>query len=132
MKSKMVLALGIAAAVAATSTTAMAAEADGAKLFKKKCGVCHSMEPGKHKMGPSLAGVVGRKAGTAEGFSKYKAMDGASFTWTEDLLAEWITNQKKFLKAHADEVGNSRTSMSAKIRKEGDREAIIDYLKGDM
>lgn len=125
MKSKTVLALGIAAAVAATSGTAMAAS-DGAKLFKKKCGVCHSIEPGKHKMGPSLAGVVGRKAGTAEGFSKYKAMKNADFVWDEEHLDAWITDAKKYAKSELD----SKTTMSVKIRKESDREAIIEYLKG--
>ena len=128
MKSKMVLALGIAAAVAATSSTALAA--DGEKLFKKKCGTCHSIEPGKHKMGPSLAGIMGKQAGTVDGFTKYGAMAGATFTWDEDMMSAWITDQKKFIKDNADKLGGSKTSMSAKIKKEDDREAIIEYLKG--
>ena len=128
MRMTKIMALGLATAIAATSTTALAA--DGEKLFKRKCGTCHSMEPGKHKMGPSLAGVMGRQAGTAEGFSKYKAMNGASFTWDEAMMDAWITDQKKFLKANADKVGDSKTSMSAKIKKADDREAIIEYLKG--
>ena len=129
MKTTKILALGIAAPIATAGTSAMAA--DGAKVFKKKCGACHTMEPGKHKMGPALDGIVGRAAGSAEGFTKYKAMKGATFTWTEDLLDEWITDQKKFLKAHKDTVGGKKTSMSAKVKKEKERKAIIEFLKGD-
>ena len=128
MKTAKILAFGLAAAIALSSASAMA-EADGEALFKKKCGTCHSVKPGEHKLGPSLAGVFGRQAGTAAGFEKYKAMKGASFTWDEAMLGEWITDQKAFLKDHKDVVGGDKTAMSAKIKKEGDRAAIIDYLK---
>jgi cytochrome c len=39
----------------------------GAQAFRA-CAACHTLEPGVHRTGPSLAGVFGRKAGTAEGF----------------------------------------------------------------
>ena len=129
MRMTKILALGLATAIAATGSTALAA--DGEKLFKRKCGSCHSLDAGKHKMGPSLAGIVGKQAGTVDGFTKYKAMKGASLTWDEATLDAWITDQKKFLKANADKVGATKTSMSAKIKKADDRKAIIDYLKGD-
>lgn len=127
MKTTKILALSLAAAVAFSSASAMAKS--GEKTFKKKCGACHSMEPGKHKIGPSLAGIIGSKAGSAEGYKKYKAMKGANFTWDEEKLDSWITNQKKFLKANKDIVGGPKTSMSAKIKKEKDRKAIIEYIK---
>ena len=44
------------------------AEELGETLFKKNCAVCHTLEDGKNKIGPSLAGVVGRKAGSVPGF----------------------------------------------------------------
>ena len=40
---------------------------DVATLFKKNCAICHTLEAGKNKIGPSLAGVVGRKAGSVPG-----------------------------------------------------------------
>ena len=129
MKMTKMMAFGIAAAIAATTGTAIAGDAPKAWT---KCKSCHSLEPGKHKIGPSLAGVMGRQAGTAEGFTKYKAMKGASFTWDAEKMDAWITDQKKFLKANADIVGGPKTSMSAKIKKEKDRKAIIEYLmEGD-
>ena len=39
----------------------------GKKVFNK-CKACHSLKAGKHKIGPSLHQVIGRKAGTAAGF----------------------------------------------------------------
>lgn len=43
----------------------------GAQVFQA-CAACHTLEPGVHRTGPSLAGVFGRKAGTAEGFRPYR------------------------------------------------------------
>lgn len=121
MQKTKILAFGLAAAIAATSGTALAAK-DGAKLFKRKCGTCHSIEPGKHKIGPSLAGVVGRKAGSTD-FSKYKALKGADFTWDEETIDKWITDPKGFI--------GKPTAMTVKVKREKERDAIIDFLKGD-
>ncbi|NQV47860.1 MAG: c-type cytochrome [Rhodospirillaceae bacterium] len=120
------LAFGLAMAVALSSFSAQADD-DKEKVFKK-CASCHSTEKGKHKIGPSLFGVIGRKAGSTD-FKKYKAMKDADFTWTEQLIAEWITDQKAFLKAQGID---SKTSMSVKIKKEEDREHIIEFLKKHM
>lgn len=120
MKATKFLTLGIAATLAALGQPALA-DVDGAKLFKKKCGACHSMEPGNHKVGPSLAGVIGRKAGST-GFPKYKALKGATFAWDVANIGAWITDPKKF-------IGKS-TAMTVKIKKESDRAAIIAYLSG--
>lgn len=116
-----ILALSIAAAIAVSSGSAMASD-DGAKVFKKRCGTCHSVEAGKHMTGPSLAGVIGRKAGSTD-FTKYKALKDADFTWDEANLSKWIEDPKAFI--------GKATAMTAKIKKEDEREAIIEYLKAN-
>ena len=44
-------------------------EAAAGRLVFRKCQACHSMEPGKALLGPSLAGIVGRKAGTEANYN---------------------------------------------------------------
>lgn len=120
------LAFGLATAMAFASSSALASgDAKKGEKVYKKCKSCHSTKAGKHKIGPSLAGMMGKKAGTTD-FKKYKALKGADFKWDDDNLAEWITDQKKFLKSKGLP---TKTGMKVKIKKEKDRENLIAYLK---
>ncbi len=98
---------------------------DGAKVFNK-CKACHALEAGKHKVGPSLANVIGRKAGTAEGFTKYKGLKDADWTWTEAELMAYLEDPTAYTKAK----NGNRSSMSLKLKKEDQRKAVIEFLKG--
>jgi cytochrome c len=67
--------------------------AKGDQLFFSYCSRCHSLEPGRHLTGPSLAGFVGRKAGTAEGFRYYSdALKSANLVWDEQALDAWLAD----------------------------------------
>jgi cytochrome c len=124
LSKKLIGVIGAVVVVAVTLPGAAIA-ADGAKVFKK-CAACHSTEDGKHKVGPSLAGVVGRKAGTAEGFEKrYKGLKDADWSWDEASLMAYLENPSKFTKAKT----GKRSSMGLKLKKEDDRKAVIEYLK---
>jgi len=94
--------------------------ADGEALYKKYCKKCHSMVPGKHAIGPSLTGIIGKQAGQQD-FKKYKALKGSDVMWDEANLNAWIENPKKFI--------GKATTMVVKVKKAGDRAAIIEYLK---
>jgi len=101
------------------------ASSDGEKVFKK-CIACHSANKGgKHKVGPNLFGIVGRKAGTADGFKKYKGLNGADWTWDEAALDAWLKDPKAFIKSK----GGKTTSMTLKLKKDDQRKAVIGYLK---
>jgi cytochrome c len=68
------------------------------KLAVAHCGDCHSFEPnGPHGQGPNLYGLLGREAGTAQGFRYSPNFLTAmrSHTWDRKLLNEWLTDSQR-------------------------------------
>jgi cytochrome c len=81
--------------VTAVSTAARAADATaGQAVFKSQCSVCHSTVAGKNAVGPSLFGIVGRKAGQVEGFRYSAANKNSNLTWDEATLDKYLTSPK--------------------------------------
>ncbi len=114
------LALAFAATLGSGAAVAEGDAEAGKKVFKK-CKTCHSFDPGKKKIGPHLKGVVGRKAGSVEGYKYSKAMAGADITWDEANLDKFLTKPKAFVK---------KTKMSFRgLSKENKRADVIAYLK---
>ena len=121
MKKAFLLAAGLALALG--STTASAADVEAGKKVFKKCKACHSLKPGKKKVGPSLHGVLGNKAGQVKGFKYSKAMKKADITWDDASLDAYLTKPRKFLKG---------TKMSfAGLKKKKDRDNVIAYIKAN-
>jgi cytochrome c len=94
---------------------------EGEKVFKKFCMACHTVEPGKNKIGPSLAGVVGRKAGTAPGFQYSDAMKNSGITWDEAALDKYLSDPK------AAVPGNKMAF--AGVKKPEERKDVIQFLE---
>lgn len=97
--------------------------AAGAQVFAK-CKACHQIgDDARHKIGPALTGIVGARAGAADGFRYSKAMRQAvkgGLVWTQDQLAGFLANPKTHMKG---------TKMSfAGIKTDGDLRAVIAYL----
>jgi cytochrome c2 len=84
-----------------------------------RCAGCHSTTPGQNKIGPSLAGVVGRKSGTEDGYSYSPAMKNANITWDDATL-------DKFLASPAGVVHGTKMFMNLPSRT--DRRNVIAYL----
>jgi nitrite reductase (NO-forming) len=91
----------------------------GQKVFRK-CQACHSLDPGKNLIGPSLAGVIGRKAGAAPGFAFSPAMKGADLTWTPQILAAYLSDPQKAIP------GNRMPFPG--LKSEHDRDDVIAFL----
>jgi cytochrome c len=68
--------------------------AAGAAVFKAKCALCHSVVEGQNKIGPSLFGVVGRKAGTVAGYHYSQANIDSGKTWDDSTLDVYLTNPR--------------------------------------
>lgn len=72
----------------------------GAAAFKK-CAICHVADSDKNKVGPSLNGLFGRKAGTHLDFAYSSAMKAAGdggLLWDETTLREYLHNPKTKVK----------------------------------
>ena len=86
--------LGVIATFSLGASACLAAgdSAAGQQFFATHCGACHATEPGVNKIGPSLAGVVGRKSGSAPGFNYSPALKEANITWDEKTLDQYLQN----------------------------------------
>jgi cytochrome c len=92
----------LAAEFTLMSIATLAAQADpkhGEKLFEE-CRTCHSADPGVHGVGPSLAGVVGRKAGALDDFRYSPAMKRSSLTWDAKTLDAFLADPQQVIPAN--------------------------------
>lgn len=106
----------------------------GEKGFKK-CKSCHAIAPAEGdpivkggKTGPNLYGVIGRTAGTYEGFrygADLVAAGEAGLVWDEENFVTYVTDPKTFLKEYLDN-SSAKSKMTFKLKKGG--EDVAAYL----
>lgn len=115
-----ILALALFVAV---PTIASAQDAEEGKNVFKKCRACHTIgEKAVNRVGPELNGVVGRTAGSLEGFNYSDAMKNSGIVWDEASLSEFLENPK-------GKVPGTKM-VFAGLKKEDERANLIAYLKG--
>lgn len=108
------------------TVAAQAADGDAAagKTVFNVCKACHTIEAGgPNRVGPNLHGIVGRKAGTHDGFSYSEAMKNAGFTWDEAKLNEYLKDPK------ATVPGNKMAF--AGVKDDAKRADLIAFLKSE-
>jgi cytochrome c len=105
----------------ADPTPTETAAADGKPAAFAQCAACHSVEPGKNGVGPSLAGVFGSKAGSVAGYNYSPANKNSGLTWDEATLDEYLTAPMKKLPGTKMSYGG----MSDPTQ----RKAVIEYMK---
>ncbi len=123
MRNRILLTLAFAGLAAAPTLAQDDLAAEGEQVFKR-CAACHQVGPdAKNRVGPELNGIVGRPAGTLEGFSYSKAMVEAGaggLVWDEATLDAYLADPKGMVKG---------TKMAfAGLKSEEDRQAVIAYL----
>jgi cytochrome c len=113
----------IALAISAGSAYAAGDAAAGEAIFKK-CSTCHAVGPGAaSKVGPELNDVVGRTAGTAEGFKYSDALIAAGkggLVWTPEKLDAWLKKPK-------DVVAGTKMTFAG-LADQGEVDNVIAYL----
>ena len=84
------LVFGLFAVLAASHPAGAADVAKGGDVFAEECAECHSVREGKNKKGPSMFGVVGRKAAAVPDAVYSDALKGGGLTWTPDKLDAYL------------------------------------------
>ena len=103
----------------ATTLLAAGPKPDGAALFRQRCASCHTAAAGQQSvLGPSLAGVVGRKAGSTA-FNYSAALKAANITWSRANLDRFLTGPMRMVPG---------TRMVISVSDATQRAAILDYL----
>ncbi|MGH8628097.1 MAG: PQQ-binding-like beta-propeller repeat protein, partial [Gammaproteobacteria bacterium] len=115
------LAVAVLAAGSSISSVAFAQgdATHGKTHFQTACATCHSVSPGQNAVGPTLRGVVGRRAGTVPEFGYTPALKAADLTWDEKSLNEFLVNPEQKVPG---------TSMIISVPEANDRADVIAYL----
>jgi len=128
-KRRAALRIGLAFCAAALAVDRAAAQltppaakpADGAMLFKQQCATCHTTNiSDPPRQGPTLFNIVGRDAGTADGFRYSAGFANAKFKWDEQNLDAWLADPQTMIPG---------AIMPYKQAKPELRIAIVSYLR---
>jgi cytochrome c len=85
------------ATVDGTTFASFTGNAAAGKLVFAQCRTCHVTDAGVNKTGPSLNGIIGRKAGTVPGFNYSPANAGSGITWTKEKLFQYLENPQRVI-----------------------------------
>jgi cytochrome c len=111
----------VAKAAVAQMSLPAAKPPDGPTLFKQQCATCHTDNLADPvRQGPSLFGIIGRRAGGVAGFHYSSGFAKADFAWDEAKLDAWMSNPQAMIP------GAVMAYRQAKLET---RAAIITYLK---
>lgn len=116
MKALLILALAGTVGVDAPAGTEN--EGDNSTLYDARCGGCHALDA--HRTGPSHAGLFGRRAGSAPGFSYSPALARSGIIWNADTLDRWLTNPEALVPGQR---------MNVRVDDAQERARIINFLK---
>ena len=126
-----IVVVGSLAAAGPVAAEEMGDAVAGEKIFKK-CKACHKIGDGaKNSVGPVLTGVLGRPAGTVEGYRYGKGMKAArekGLVWDTELVFAYLADPKKFLREFTGDK-RAKAKMVFKLKDEDDRRNVIAYLQ---
>ena len=103
------------------ASPALAGDPAAGEVAFRICGACHRVGPdARNVVGPQLNGLIGRKAGTAEGFSYSIAMKSSPIVWDEALLLTYLRSPREAIPG---------TKMTfAGVKDEAKASDIVAYL----
>ena len=114
--------LGALAAVTVTAAPPKAGSdlAKGKLVFAQRCQACHGVLSGQKRVGPTMAGVAGRKAGSLRGYDFSPNMRKSNIVWTAKNLDRFLQNPLAVV---------PKSKMGAvKVPNAIDRASLVVYL----
>lgn len=93
---------------------------NGQALFKTQCAACHATVAGKKSLGPSMAGIANRQAGTVPGFAYSPAMKNSKLKWDRKSLDRYLANPRTTVPG--------TKMMFAGQKDAAKRSALVQYL----
>ena len=121
-KQKLLVVIGTITTILIFSIANAADPAKGKKVFRK-CVACHSLQECKNKIGPPLNNLLGRKAGSVEGYKYSKAMATHGKLWSFEEMNGFLIKPKDWIK------GTKMTFVG--LKKETERAAVILYMNNN-
>lgn len=114
--------VAVAFASLAPAAASAADASRGAQVYEEQgCSGCHA--PKEALVGPPHCGVVGRKAGSIDGYAYSDAVKTSGLTWDEKTIREFLNSPLTFLPG---------TNMGfAGLYDEKDLTDLIAFLKQD-
>ena len=113
---------GVSAAVTQSDRRASQSVAQGERIFAQQCAGCHNVVRGApNKSGPTLAGLVGARAGTRPRFDYSPAFKRTNFRWSDARLNAFLVNPSAT-------VPGNRMPFTG-VRSADDRRTLIAYLR---
>lgn len=94
---------------------------EGERLFRQRCASCHATQAGQNRIGPSLAGIAGRRAGSVDGARYSNALRDSGLTWDDASLDRFLANPRQSVPG---------TTMAVNVPNEGQRQSLIAFLRG--
>lgn len=115
-----VLALGFGLVAAPSIQAGVGSDPVKGKAVYARCAICHSLNVGESKIGPSLNGVFGRAAGSLSGFAYSPALKKSGIVWDVKALDHFLTSPAKAVPG---------TKMMISVPNAQERADLIMYLK---
>jgi cytochrome c len=138
MKNLCLVIVAGAVAVVTGAHHASAQDAAAGETVFKKCMTCHRIGDGaKNAVGPVQNGIIGRQAGTIEGFA-YSPLNKAAgengLIWNEETIFAYLPDPNAFLinflkEKGKPELAKGSTKMAFKLPSEKERKDVIAYMK---
>jgi len=126
-----IVSLTVAIGLFMSAGAGWAQDAEAGKTVFKKCKACHQIGPdAQNKAGPVLNDIIGRQAGSFEGFNFRKSVIAAGekgLIWTEAEIAAYLEDPKQYLRTYLDD-SKAKSGMAFKLKNEQDRLDVAAFL----